>query len=71
MTSAMTDINAGAAGQPDEPAWREPGQAVPEVFRKSPALRYTAEGGAIVGRDLALFNNRPLYCAASVCIKFC
>ncbi len=42
-------------------AWREPGQLVTEEHRTSPALRYTAEGGAIIGRDLALFNNRPLY----------
>lgn len=67
MTSPMTDTRARAtARQADEPVWREPGQIVSADYLKQGALRYSAADGEIIGRDLALFNNRPLYCAASV-----
>ncbi len=46
----------------EEAPWREPGQAVEAAYLRDGALRYAAEGRAIVGRNKSCFNNRPLYC---------
>jgi hypothetical protein len=53
---------AAAAGPPDETPWREPGQVKDAAYLKTAALRYSAEGREIVGRNRTCFNNRPLYC---------
>ena len=45
-----------------EPPWREPGQTKDAAYLRSAALRYSAEGREIVGRNRTCFNNRPLYC---------
>ena len=45
-----------------EPEWREPGQTKDSDYLQKAALRYSAEGRAIVGRNRTCFNNRPLYC---------
>ncbi len=45
-----------------EPPLREPGQSVSAAYRRDGALRYEADGLAIVGRNGPYFNNRPLYC---------
>ena len=42
--------------------WREPGQVKDAAYLRGGALRYTAEGREIVGRNRTCFNNRPLYC---------
>ena len=47
-----------------EAVWREPGQVVTEAYRRTGALRYTAEEREIVGRNRSCFNNRPLYSEA-------
>ena len=47
---------------PTEPAWREPGQTKDAAYLRTAALRYSAEGREIVGRNRTCFNNRPLYC---------
>lgn len=44
---------------------REPGQIVDAAYRRDGRLRYTAEGGDIVGRNGEYFSNRPLYCNQS------
>ncbi|MGD0896745.1 MAG: hypothetical protein ABR915_02845 [Thermoguttaceae bacterium] len=53
---------ATAAAPPDEKPWREPGQIVTADYLTSGALRYSAEGREIVGRNRTCFNNRPMYC---------
>ena len=45
-----------------EAPWREPGQTKDADYLQKAALRYSAEGRAIVGRNRTCFNNRPLYC---------
>ena len=64
IAAVMTGrIAAMAAEAPlDEKPWREPGQIVTADYLASGALRYSAEGREIVGRNRTCFNNRPLYC---------
>ena len=47
---------------PQEDPWREPGQTKDAGYLAKAALRYSAEGREIVGRNRSCFNNRPLYC---------
>ena len=54
--------SVGPAAMPNEPAWREPGQTKDPAYLRTAALRYSAEGREIVGRNRTCFNNRPLYC---------
>lgn len=49
------------AEPPAERPWREPGQIVSADYLAHGALRYSAAGGDIIGRNLSAFNNRPLY----------
>lgn len=61
LIAGMSGFTEGLEAQP-EPPWREPGQVKDAEYLSTAALRYSAEGSEIVGRNRSCFNNRPLYC---------